>query len=77
MRQPPRLWSDPLLTHHAITFVLHNNENFALPTGQASALTPQGNAMNTSPNGMPELTLSTIDFVFSLEPTFRRTRIFR
>jgi len=26
--------------------------------------------MNTSPNGIPERTLPTMDFVFSLEPTF-------
>jgi 2-oxoglutarate ferredoxin oxidoreductase subunit beta len=57
-------------SNYPITFVLHNNENFALTTGQASALTSQGHAMNSSPNGMPERTLSTMDFVFSLKPTF-------
>lgn len=57
-------------SNYPITFVLHNNENFALTTGQASSLTPQGQPMNTSPNGIPERTLSTMDFVFSLEPTF-------
>ena len=57
-------------SNYPITFVLHNNENFALTTAQASALTSQGHAMNSSPNGMPERTLSTMDFVFSLKPTF-------
>ncbi len=57
-------------SNYLITFVLHNNENFALTTGQASSLTRQGQPMNTSPNGIPERTLPTMDFVFSLEPTF-------
>ncbi len=57
-------------SNYPITFVLHNNENFALTTGQASSLTPQAQPMNTSPNGIPERTLSSMDFVFSLRPTF-------
>src|SRR5216683_824142 len=57
-------------SNYPITFVLQNTENFALTTGQASPLTRQGQPMNTSPNGMPERTLSTMDLVFSLEPTF-------
>ncbi len=57
-------------SNYPIVFVLHNNGNYGLTTGQASALTPQGVAMNTSPNGIPEQTLPSMDFVFSLEPTF-------
>ena len=57
-------------SNYPITFVLHNNGNYGLTTGQASALTWQEQAMNTSPNGMPERTLQSMDFVFSLEPTF-------
>lgn len=57
-------------SHYPITFILHNNANYGLTTGQASALTPQGQHMNSSPNGIPEATLPSMDFVFSLEPTF-------
>jgi 2-oxoglutarate/2-oxoacid ferredoxin oxidoreductase subunit beta len=57
-------------SNYPITFVLHNNGNYGLTTGQASSLTWQGMKMNTSPNGMPEHTLPSMDFVFSLEPTF-------
>jgi 2-oxoglutarate ferredoxin oxidoreductase subunit beta len=57
-------------SNYPITFVLHNNANFALTTGQASPLTWQGQAMNTSPNGIPENTLASMDLMFSLEPTF-------
>ncbi len=57
-------------SNYPITFVLHNNGNYGLTTGQASSLTQQGQPMNSSPNGMPEHTLNSMDFVFSLEPTF-------
>jgi len=57
-------------SNYPIIFVLHNNANYGLTTGQASSLTWQGQKMNTAPNGMPEQTLNSMDFVFSLEPTF-------
>jgi 2-oxoglutarate ferredoxin oxidoreductase subunit beta len=57
-------------SNYPITFVLHNNANFALTTGQASPLTWQGQPMNTTPNGIPEYTLASMDLVFSLKPTF-------
>jgi 2-oxoglutarate ferredoxin oxidoreductase subunit beta len=57
-------------SNYPITFILHNNANYGLTTGQASSLTWQGQPMNTSPNGIPEQTLNSMDFVFSLEPTF-------
>lgn len=57
-------------SHYPIVFILHNNGNYGLTTGQASSLTPQNQPMNTSPNGMPEMTLNSMDFIFSLEPTF-------
>ncbi len=57
-------------SHYPVTFVLHNNENYGLTTGQASSLTPQGQPMSVSPNGIPERTLNSMDLVFSLEPTF-------
>lgn len=57
-------------SNYPIVMVMHNNGNYGLTTGQASALTAQGEKMNASPNGIPEHTLSSMDFVFSLEPTF-------
>lgn len=57
-------------SHYPIVFILHNNGNYGLTTGQASSLTPQGQKMNTAPNGIPEHTLNSMDFIFSLEPTF-------
>lgn len=57
-------------SNYPITFVLHNNANYGLTTGQASSLTWQGQPMDSSPNGIPEHTLNSMDFVFSLEPTF-------
>lgn len=57
-------------SNYPITFILHNNANYGLTTGQASSLTWQGQPMNSSPNGMPEQTINSMDFIFSLEPTF-------
>ncbi|MEK7136923.1 MAG: thiamine pyrophosphate-dependent enzyme, partial [Patescibacteria group bacterium] len=57
-------------SNYPIVFVMHNNGNYGLTIGQASALTPQGMVMNSSPNGIPEATINSMDLVFSLEPTF-------
>jgi 2-oxoglutarate ferredoxin oxidoreductase subunit beta len=57
-------------SNYPIVFVLHNNANYGLTLGQASSLTWQDQKMNTSPNGIPEHTLPSMDFVFSLQPTF-------
>ncbi len=57
-------------SNYPIVFILHNNANYGLTTGQASALTWQGQPMNSSPNGIPEQTINSMDFIFSLEPTF-------
>lgn len=57
-------------SNYPIVFVLHNNANYGLTLGQASSLTWQDQKMNTSPNGIPEHTLPSMDFIFSLEPTF-------
>jgi 2-oxoglutarate/2-oxoacid ferredoxin oxidoreductase subunit beta len=57
-------------SNYPLTFLLHNNANYGLTTGQASATTWQEQPMNTSPYGIPERTIPAMDFVFSLEPTF-------
>ena len=59
-----------LRSNYPIVFVLHNNGNYGLTTGQASSLTWQDQKMNAAPNGIPEHTINSMDFVFSLEPTF-------
>ncbi|MFH0770128.1 MAG: thiamine pyrophosphate-dependent enzyme [Candidatus Peregrinibacteria bacterium] len=57
-------------SNYPVTFIMHNNGNYGLTTGQASALTKKGRTMNSSPNGIPEETLNSMDFVFALRPTF-------
>jgi len=57
-------------SNYPMVFVMHNNGNYGLTIGQASALTPQGMVMNSSPNAIPEATLNAMDLVFSLDPTF-------
>ena len=57
-------------SNYPFVFLLHNNANYGLTTGQASAVTWQEQAMTCSPNGIPERTLQSMDFVFSLQPTF-------
>lgn len=57
-------------SNYPFTFILHNNANYGLTTGQASSLTWQDQPMNSSPNGIPERTIHSMDFIFSLQPTF-------
>ncbi|WP_198400113.1 thiamine pyrophosphate-dependent enzyme [Bradyrhizobium pachyrhizi] len=57
-------------SNYPITFILHNNADYGLTTGQASALTWQEQPMNWSPNGIPERTLASMELLFSLQPTF-------
>lgn len=57
-------------SNYPIVTIVHNNENYGLTTGQASAVTRQGIPMNSSPHGIPEATLNPMDLVFSLQPTF-------
>lgn len=57
-------------SNYPLTFILHNNANYGLTTGQASAVTWQEQKMNASPYGIPERTLNSMDFLFSLQPTF-------
>ena len=51
-------------SNYNMTFILHNNANYGLTTGQASSLTPQGEKMNTAPLGTVEEPLNSMDFVF-------------
>ncbi|MBP9759657.1 2-oxoacid:ferredoxin oxidoreductase subunit beta [Candidatus Dojkabacteria bacterium] len=56
--------------NYDMTFVLHDNSNYGLTTGQASATTPQAVPMNTSPDGVTASTINPTELVLSLEPSF-------
>jgi 2-oxoglutarate ferredoxin oxidoreductase subunit beta len=55
---------------YPILFVFHNNENYGLTTGQASAATRKGQKMNGSPDGVFVDPVNACQFVLSLHPTF-------
>jgi 2-oxoglutarate ferredoxin oxidoreductase subunit beta len=56
--------------NYNITFVLHNNLNYGLTQGQASATTKPGMKMNSSPDGITSDPLHLMRFLFSLRPSF-------
>jgi 2-oxoglutarate ferredoxin oxidoreductase subunit beta len=56
--------------NYDVTFVLHNNSNYGLTTGQASSTTRPGMKMNSSPDGIISQQLHPIRFVLSLQPSF-------
>ncbi len=51
-------------------FVHHNNENYGLTVGQASATTKIGAKMNGTPDGVVVDPINTLQFVLSLNPSF-------
>ncbi len=55
---------------YPVVFVLHNNENYALTTGQASSLTREGQKMNASPDGVFAAPMNACHFALSLNATF-------
>lgn len=57
-------------SNYPMVFLLHNNNNYALTTGQASPLSPQGAKMNGAPDGVTSTTIHVLNFVFSLQPSF-------
>lgn len=57
-------------SNYDFIFVLHNNQNYGLTTGQASSTTPKGQSMNTSPDGVVEDVLNPIPFILGLKPNF-------
>lgn len=56
--------------NYPMVFVMHNNENFGLTTGQASALTRCGVKMNSAPEGVEVPPLNSLDLVLSCKPSF-------
>ena len=53
-----------------LMFILHNNLNYGLTQGQASATTKVGVKMNASPDGVTFDPINPMKFVMSLNPTF-------
>ena len=57
-------------SNYDITILIHNNENFALTTGQATVTTNQDKPMYGQPYGKPEKGFNINEFIMSLHPTF-------
>lgn len=57
-------------SNYEIMFVLHNNLNYGLTVGQASATTKVGVKMNASPDGVTSDPIHPMRFVLSLHPAF-------
>ncbi|MBI5421807.1 hypothetical protein HZA44_01585 [Candidatus Peregrinibacteria bacterium] len=57
-------------SNYPMLFILHNNENYGLTTGQASAMTRKGYPMNGSPDGVGAEPINACDFVLGLKPSF-------
>lgn len=56
--------------NYPMLFIHHNNENYGLTIGQASALTRCGAKMNGTPDGVVIDPINTLQFVLSLKPSF-------
>jgi len=56
--------------NYPMIFMMHNNENFGLTIGQASALTRCGARMNGTPEGVEIPPINSMDMVLSLNPSF-------
>lgn len=56
--------------NYDIMFVLHNNLNYGLTTGQASSTTKPGVPMTAAPDGITSDPLHPMRFMLSLHPTF-------
>jgi 2-oxoglutarate ferredoxin oxidoreductase subunit beta len=57
-------------SNYDITILIHNNENFALTTGQATATTKDDKKMYGLPGGRPERAINIGEFVIEQEPSF-------
>lgn len=56
--------------NYEVMFVFHNNLNYGLTQGQASATTKAGVKMNASPDGVTSDPINPMKFVLSLAPSF-------
>lgn len=57
-------------SNYEVMFILHNNLNYGLTIGQASATTKVGVKMNASPDGVTSDPIHPMRFVLSLHPSF-------
>jgi 2-oxoglutarate ferredoxin oxidoreductase subunit beta len=57
-------------SNYDITILIHNNENFALTTGQATVTTDEDKPMYGMPDSKPERSLKVSDLILSLDPSF-------
>lgn len=57
-------------SNYDITILIHNNQNFALTTGQATSTTKENKPMYALPDGKPEGSINIGELVLSLNPTF-------
>jgi len=57
-------------SNYDITLLIHNNQNFALTTGQATSTTKDGKPMYAFPDGKTEGNINIGELVLSLNPTF-------
>lgn len=57
-------------SNYDITILIHNNENFALTTGQATATTRRDKSVSVYPDGKPEGNINIGELVLSLNPSF-------
>jgi 2-oxoglutarate ferredoxin oxidoreductase subunit beta len=57
-------------SNYDITILIHNNQNFALTTGQATSTTKEGKPMYAFPDGKPEGSINIGELVLSLNSTF-------
>jgi 2-oxoglutarate ferredoxin oxidoreductase subunit beta len=56
--------------NYPMLFILHNNENYGLTTGQASSTTRKGCRMNGTVEGVTTEPLNPLQMILSLKPTF-------
>ena len=57
-------------SNYDITILIHNNQNFALTTGQATATTQEKKKMYGLPDGRPERDINIAEMVLSFNATF-------
>ena len=57
-------------SNYDITVLIHNNQNFALTTGQITSTSPKGKKMYAFPDGKTEGYINIGELVLSLSPSF-------
>lgn len=56
--------------NYPMVFLLHNNENYGLTTGQPSSMTRKGYPMTAAPDGVNAEPVNACAFALGLQPTF-------